>query len=105
MLQVPFWTLALLNRPKSGTRPVAEAVILGLANYAGYVLWDGAMRNGNLTLVVSASYLTPLLSTMISCIYLGVVPRESLWAGCILLIVGSVVSWHATRSAPAAPVE
>jgi hypothetical protein len=25
MAVVPFWTLALLNRPKSGTRPIAEA--------------------------------------------------------------------------------
>ncbi len=30
MAVVPFWTLTLLNRPKSGTRPVAEAVFAGL---------------------------------------------------------------------------
>jgi glucan 1,3-beta-glucosidase len=30
MAVVPFWTLALLNRPKSGTRQVAEAAFAGL---------------------------------------------------------------------------
>jgi hypothetical protein len=30
MAAVPFWTLTLLNRPKSGTRPTAEAVFAGI---------------------------------------------------------------------------
>jgi hypothetical protein len=30
MATVPFWTLTLLNRPKSGTRPIAESVFAGL---------------------------------------------------------------------------
>jgi hypothetical protein len=30
MAVIPFSTLALLNRPKQGTRPVAEAVFAGL---------------------------------------------------------------------------
>jgi exo-beta-1,3-glucanase (GH17 family) len=30
MAAVPFWTLTLLNRPKSGTRPIAEAAFAGL---------------------------------------------------------------------------
>ncbi len=34
MAVVPFWTLALLNRPKSGTRPIAEAVFACLLGAA-----------------------------------------------------------------------
>jgi hypothetical protein len=30
MAALPFWTLTLLNRPKSGTRPIAEAAFAGL---------------------------------------------------------------------------
>jgi glucan 1,3-beta-glucosidase len=40
MAVVPFWTLMLLNRPKKGVRPVAEAVFAGLlavsAFYTGF---------------------------------------------------------------------
>ncbi len=34
MAVVPFWTLALLNRPKSGTRPIAETVFACLLGAA-----------------------------------------------------------------------
>ena len=37
-----------------------------------YVFWDTAMRRGNMILVTSLSYLTPLLSIIIGSMYLGV---------------------------------
>jgi drug/metabolite transporter (DMT)-like permease len=55
-----------------------------------YAFWDAAMRRGNATLVASVSYLTPLLSITIGSIYLGVGTGWNLWAGCLLVIVGSV---------------
>ena len=70
-----------------------EVLFLGLANYFGYTLWETAMRRGNLTLVAAASYFTPLLSTAISCTYLGVLPGTGLLVGCVLLVAGSVMSW------------
>lgn len=57
----------------------------------GYVFWDRAMRRGNLTLVVSLSYLTPLLSTLVSCIYLRVTPTATLWIACILVAGGAAI--------------
>lgn len=71
---------------------VAEAVFLGLATYAAYGLWDFAMREGRIVLVAAGSYLTPLLSTLVSVVYLAVAPGHRLWWGCGLLIVGSVLS-------------
>jgi drug/metabolite transporter (DMT)-like permease len=56
-----------------------------------YVCWDYAVRRGNITLVASAAYATPLLSTLISCVYLAVVPGPSLWIACGLVIGGAVV--------------
>jgi drug/metabolite transporter (DMT)-like permease len=57
----------------------------------GYVLWDAAMRRGHLTLVASAAYATPLLSTAISCALLGVLPGSGLWVACGLIVAGAVV--------------
>lgn len=84
--------------PKAFTqRAMVEASFLGLATYAGYALWDTAMRRGHMVLVAAGSYSTPLLSTVISLIYLDVTPGRSLWIGCLLLITGSVISWRSVR--------
>lgn len=57
MAAVPFWTLALLNRPKSGTRPVAEAVFAGLLAVAAlYITINEGPRNWQ-ALWTSAAYL------------------------------------------------
>jgi len=56
-----------------------------------YAFWDSAMRRGNMILVTSLSYLTPLLSIIIGAIYLGVRTGWYLWAGCLLVVFGSLV--------------
>ncbi len=46
MAVVPFWTLAFLNRPASGTRPLAEAVFTALfALAAAYVILNEGFEN------------------------------------------------------------
>jgi len=76
------------------TQALGEAGVLGAITALAYALWDVAMRKGNLLLVAACSYLTPLLSTLVSCAYLKVVPGSRLWAGCALIVVGSLVSWR-----------
>ncbi len=75
-------------------RSLAEAFFLGVITYVAYALWDHSMRRGNVVMVAAASYLTPLFSTIVSCLYLAVVPGVGLWAGCGILILGSVLSWR-----------
>ncbi|HSW60835.1 MAG TPA: EamA family transporter, partial [bacterium] len=60
-------------------------------------LWDRAMRKGNVTAVAAFSYLTPLFSTVFSAVYLSVEPSANLFSGCVLLILGSVLSWKAVK--------
>jgi len=82
-------------RPEVSTfsaRAGAELAFLSTATALGYVFWDVSMRRGNAVLVVACSYAMPLLSTAISCAYLGIVPARSLWLGCLLIIGGSVLS-------------
>jgi drug/metabolite transporter (DMT)-like permease len=71
-----------------------EAFALGAVTTLGYGLWDLAMRKGDLLLVVLCSYFTPLLSTIVSCLYLQVAPGERLWWGCGLLVGGTLVTWR-----------
>jgi drug/metabolite transporter (DMT)-like permease len=86
--------------PESGTwttRAGLEAGALAGITAIAYVLWDLAMRRGDVILVAACSYFTPLLSTGVSCLYLGVLPGRTLWIGCGLLVGGSLVTW---RSVP-----
>lgn len=99
------FVLLRLLRPESGTwsiRAVAEAAALALATAVAYVFWDIAMREGDVLLVASCSYLTPFFSTVVSCLYLRVLPGLGLWLGCLLIIVGSFWSWRSVRPAPEA---
>ena len=91
-----------LDEPGEWTRrALTESLFLGIATYVAYVLWDNAMRKGNVIMVAVASYLTPLFSTVVSCLYLAVVPGARLWVGCGVLISGSLLSWRSVTSASA----
>jgi len=57
-----------------------------------YIFWDTAMRRGRVILVMSLSYFTPLLSTIISCRFLHVKMGWSLLFACVLVILGAAIS-------------
>lgn len=70
-----------------------EVTFLGLATALAYILWDRAMRKGDIVFVAACSYFTPLLSTLLSCLYLQAAAGVSLWVGCLLIVAGSFLSW------------
>jgi drug/metabolite transporter (DMT)-like permease len=85
-----------LFSPENGSwtvQAVIEACFLGFVTLIAYFLWDRAMRKGDVVLVAAFSYLTPLFSTIVSCLYLGIHAGLSLWIGCILIVTGSILSW------------
>jgi drug/metabolite transporter (DMT)-like permease len=94
--------LRLLTTEPTGwsLRAVGEASGLAAVTTLAYFLWDVSMRKGNLLLVVACSYFTPLLSTVVSCVYLGVSPSPKLWIGCLLLVSGSLITWRSVTDRP-----
>jgi drug/metabolite transporter (DMT)-like permease len=70
-----------------------EVTFLGLATALAYILWDLAMRRGDIIFVAASSYFTPFFSTLLSCIYLQVSAGLTLWLGCGLIVAGSLLSW------------
>lgn len=98
-------TRLLVTEPTAwNAQAVAEAILLGGVTAVAYVLWDVAMRKGDLLLVASCAYFTPLLSTGVSCAYLKVLPGSRLWVGAVLIVIGSLISWRSVsdKSRPAA---
>ena len=76
-----------LDEPRQWNhRSLAEVLFLGLATYGAYTLWDNAMRKGDVVMIAAASYLTPLLSTVVSCLYLdgcaGNAAMDGVWCAC-----------------------
>jgi len=59
--------------------------------FLAYLFWDRAMRKGKIILVASLSYFTPLLSIIISSLYLRVAVNANLWAACGLVIAGAII--------------
>lgn len=57
-----------------------------------YQFWEMAMTKGDMLLVAEVSYLTPVISTIASCIILSVFPDMSLWTGASLVIAGALLS-------------
>jgi len=75
-------------------RALVEVLFLGLATALSYVLWDIAMRKGDVVLVAAFSYFTPFFSTLVSTLYLGIHAGLPIWLGCLLITLGSLLSWR-----------
>jgi len=73
------------------SRAVLELFYLAIGPNLAYLFWERAMRKGDIILVASCSYLTPFLSTVISCLYLRILAGVKLWVGCVLIIAGAIV--------------
>jgi len=78
--ETPRWSV------KTGLELVYMAILPGML---AYMLWEIAVRKGEIILITSLSNLTPLLSTIISAIILGITPGPILWSGTILVLLGA----------------
>ena len=54
---------------------------LGLSTAIAYSAWNHGIQQGNLTLLATASYFTPVLSALMGSLWLGVVPLVSALLG------------------------
>ncbi|MEZ9833605.1 aromatic amino acid DMT transporter YddG [Vibrio breoganii] len=64
---------------------------------SGYGLWNSGIMKGNMLLLATLSYFTPIFSTLFSSIILGVALSGSFWQGVAMVVVGSLVCWRVTK--------
>ncbi|MGF7025614.1 hypothetical protein [Sphingobacterium sp. HSC-15S19] len=63
----------------------------------GYAAWNIGILKGNPTLLAGASYFTPVLSSVLYSFMLATTLGLSFWQGSIMVCLGSVLCWFATK--------
>lgn len=73
-------------------------ILTGIVMGSGYALWNVAILRGNMMLLATLSYFTPVFSTLLSSSILGVALGASFWQGVMMVTIGSLICWWVTRS-------
>ncbi|MFZ1873381.1 MAG: EamA family transporter, partial [Chania sp.] len=79
--------------------PVSVALLsAGIAMGAGYAAWNVGILHGNMTLLATVSYFTPVLSAVFAAVVLSTSLTINFWQGVAMVTVGSLICWRATRA-------
>ncbi|WP_346828003.1 aromatic amino acid DMT transporter YddG [Serratia inhibens] len=80
------------------TWPVSLTLLCaGMAMGAGYAAWNVGILHGNMTLLATVSYFTPVLSAVFAALVLETSLTVSFWQGVVMVTLGSLICWRATR--------
>ncbi|MCW8333415.1 aromatic amino acid DMT transporter YddG [Vibrio paucivorans] len=72
-------------------------LLTGIVMGSGYALWNVAILRGNMVLLATLSYFTPVFSTVFSSIILGISLSLPFWQGVAMVTIGSLICWWCTR--------
>lgn len=75
-----------------------QLIFMGASTALAYSAWNAGIQHGNLTLLATASYFTPVLSTLLAALWLNITPAISFWQGVAMVTAGSLLCWYATRT-------
>ena len=93
------WLLGSDTPPMRWSWGVAlELLAIGASTALGYSCWEHGIQRGNLAVMAAGSYFSPVLSALWASVWLAVQPGWPFWQGVLLVTVGSLVCWAATRS-------
>ncbi len=73
-------------------------IISGIVIGTGYALWNQAVIGGNIILLGTISYFTPVFSTLFASVYLSISLTSSFWKGVALVTLGSLICFVVTRT-------
>jgi drug/metabolite transporter (DMT)-like permease len=105
---VALWiTYFMSNEPAIAVRAGAavDLLITGVAMGSGYALWNIGIIGGNMMLLATLSYFTPLLSTFFSALILDIELTATFWQGVVMVTIASLLCWWFTREKPAPAIE
>jgi drug/metabolite transporter (DMT)-like permease len=98
---VALWLVYLSSgMPATGRFDAAGVIALAVAALVlgtAYACWNVGILRGNLVVLASASYATPVLSSAVAALLLGAQLSATFWQGAVFVTLGSVLSWWATQ--------
>ncbi|MFA5488368.1 MAG: aromatic amino acid DMT transporter YddG [Candidimonas sp.] len=65
----------------------------------GYAAWNVGILHGNITILAGASYFIPVFSAALAAALLSAPLSVQFWQGAIMVCIGSILCWQATRTA------
>ena len=103
-ISIVLWTKYLWSHGLSlNAIPEVELTTIGLLGIVsvvmalGYAAWNIGIIKGNITILVTLSYFSPVISTLISMFILQTRLPTEFWYGVILVTSGSLVCWISTN--------
>lgn len=76
---------------------IVTLLCAGVAMGAGYAAWNVGILHGNMTLLATVSYFTPVLSAVFAALVLHTSLTANFWQGVAMVTLGSLICWRATR--------
>lgn len=77
---------------------IIELLVVGILIACSYAFWETGIQKGNMLLLAILSYFAPVSSVLFSAVWLQTTLSMSFWYGVIMVVVGSVFCWLATRN-------
>ena len=91
------WLHPIAVLPHFSVSLIMQMLAVSLVTGLGYAAWNIGMNHGNITMLVTLSYFSPIFSSLISMWILGVDLSMSFWHGAILVTSGSFICWLSTN--------
>lgn len=63
----------------------------------GYAAWNIGINQGNITMLVTLSYFSPIFSSVMSMWILQTTLSPTFWIGAVMVTLGSFVCWISTN--------
>lgn len=74
-----------------------DLLLAGVIMGSGYALWNFGIIGGNMVLLATFSYFTPILSTFFSAWILNIELTIQFWQGVIMVTIASLLCWWFTK--------
>ena len=87
----------IMETQKWSKSSIYNLLTLSCASGFGLLLWDFAMKKGDINLISICSYFIPIISTFISCWYFDIRPNRILFFSMLLVLVGSFMCKHSIK--------
>jgi drug/metabolite transporter (DMT)-like permease len=79
------------------TGAAVDLLLAGVVMGSGYALWNIGIIGGNMMLLATLSYFTPIFSTFFSAFILDIELTTTFWQGVLMVTIASLICWRLTR--------